>query len=306
MGESGEVVEGAASGSTGTAPASGGQGQAPAYTQPHLQLSAPMNIVAATPASAIFSAGDTSSITAGQDINFAAQGNHFNTVAAGISLFTYGKAINKDKPNQETGIKLHAATGKVSSQSQSDETRITADKAITQASVTKAVMVAAKQHVLLTAQGAYLKLEGGNIMLHGPGKVEFKATLKELAGPDSATTALPALPKAANLKNFVELNHHWPDLTPVAGGAYRAVFADGTSKVGTLDNKGFARVENIPPGPVQVYFGEDPKPYVPPPILGGDRITLAAVQDELKKHGYDTDADGIEYLLDTLAGRSFE
>ena len=304
--ESGEVVEGAASGSIGTAPASGGQGQAPAYTQPQLQLSSPMGIVAATPASAIFAAGDTSSITAGQDINFAAQGNHFNTVAAGISLFTYGKASSKDKPNQETGIKLHAATGKVGTQSQCDETRITADKAITVASVTKAVAVAAKQHILMTAQGAYLKLEGGNIMLHGPGKIEFKATIKELAGPDSVTTALPALPKAANLKNFVELNHHWPDLTPVAGGAYRAVFADGTSKNGTLDSKGFARIENIPPGPVQVYYGEDPRPYVPPPVPEMGKLTLAAVQEELKKQGYDTDADGIDFLLDTLAGRSLQ
>lgn len=150
------------SGSTEPAQVSGGQGQAPAYTQRQLQLSAPMGIVAATPASAILAAGDTSSITAGQDINFAAQGNHFNTAAAGIGLFAYGKATDKDKPNQETGITLHAASGKVSSQSQSDETRITADKTITVASVTKAVTVAAKQHVLLTAQGAYLKLEGGN------------------------------------------------------------------------------------------------------------------------------------------------
>jgi hypothetical protein len=158
----------------------------------------------------------------------------------------------------------------------------------------------------MTAQGAYLKLEGGNIMLHGPGKIEFKATMKELAGPQNAVSSLPVLPKAGNLKNFVELNHHWPDLTPVAGGAYRAVFADGTSQEGKLDSKGFARIENIPPGPVQVYYGEDPRPYVPPAVTDMGRTTLAAVQDELKKHGYDTDADGIEFLLDTLAGRSLQ
>jgi type VI secretion system secreted protein VgrG len=234
------------------------------------------------------------------------EGNSFQTVKSGISLFTYGKASSADKPNQEAGIRLHAASGKVSSQSQSDETRITADKAITVASVTKAVSVAAKEHVLMTAQGAYLKLEGGNIMLHGPGTIEFKASMKELAGPDSAATALPALPKAANLKNFVELNHHWPDLTPVAGGAYRAVFADGTSKNGTLDSKGFARLENIPPGLVQVYYGEDPRPYVPPPVTDMGKTTFAAVQEELKKQGYDTDADGIDFLLETLAGRNLQ
>jgi uncharacterized protein involved in type VI secretion and phage assembly len=306
MCDSAEVIRAADSGGTEPGAVSGGQGQAAAYTGPHLQLSSPMGILAATPGSAIVAAGDTSSITAGQDVNCTAQGNHFSTVAAGIGLFTYGKASNKDKPNQETGITLHGASGKVSSQSQSDETRITADKAITVASVTKAATVAAKQHILMTAQGAFLKLEGGNIMLHGPGKIEFKASKKELTGPESASRALPALPKLANLRNFVELNHHWPDLTPVAGGAYRVVFADGTSKEGTLDAKGFARIENIPPGPVQAYYGEDPKPYIPPAVTDLGKITLAAVQAELKKQGYDTDADGIDFLLDTLAGRSLQ
>ncbi|MEJ7807229.1 MAG: DUF2345 domain-containing protein, partial [Telluria sp.] len=195
MRESGEVVEGSDSGSTGASSLAGGQGQAPAYTESQLQLSSPNGIVAATPASAIFTAGDTSSITAGQDINVAAQGNYFNTVAHGISLFTYGKAASADKPNQETGIKLHAASGKLSLQSQSGETTVTADKAITVASVTKAVTISApSKHVMLTAQGAFIKLEGGNIMIHGPGKMEFKASQKELTGPKSATSqvSLPA------------------------------------------------------------------------------------------------------------------
>jgi uncharacterized protein (DUF2345 family) len=102
----------------------------------------------------MISAGATTSIVAGQDINFATQGNVGHAVKAGISLFTYGKANNASKPGQETGIRLHAASGKLSSQSQAGETRITADTAITVASVTKNVKVAAKEHLLLTAQGA--------------------------------------------------------------------------------------------------------------------------------------------------------
>jgi type VI secretion system secreted protein VgrG len=50
--------------------------------------------------------------------------------------------------------------------------------------------------VLLTAQGACLKLVGGDIMLHAPGKVEFKASMKELAGPKSSTASY-ALPKGS-------------------------------------------------------------------------------------------------------------
>ncbi|MEJ7807256.1 MAG: DUF2345 domain-containing protein, partial [Telluria sp.] len=178
---------------------SGGAGTAVAYSKPQMQLSGAAGIVASTPASALFCAGATSSITAGQDINFASQGNSHHLVAVGISLFTYGKATNPGKPNQETGIKLHAASGKASVQSQSGETRLTADKGITVTSVAKSVSVGARQHLLLTAQGAYIKLEGGNIMIHGPGKMEFKATQKELAGPKNATheAASPPIGKLA-------------------------------------------------------------------------------------------------------------
>ena len=187
------VFKGVGSG-TG-ADGAGGAGNATAYNAPQLQISGAAGIVTSTPAAAIFYAGRTSSITAGQDINVAAQGNSFHAVATGISLFTYGKASSKDKPNQEVGVRLHAASGKVSSQSQADETRITADKAITVASVTKSINVTAKQHVMLTAQGAFIKLEGGNIMIHGPGKMEFKASKKELAGPKRSSSTLE-MPKA--------------------------------------------------------------------------------------------------------------
>lgn len=192
MAHSAQVIEGKHSGAG--ADGAGGIGEATAYTEPQLQLSGAAGISTMTPASVFCYAGNASSITAGQDINVAAQGSSFCAVRAGISLFTYGKASNTDKPNQETGMRLHAASGKLSSQSQSGETRVTADKAITVASVTKTATVAAKGHVLLTAQGAFIKLEGGNILVHGPGKMEFKASMKELAGPksSSSTLALPA------------------------------------------------------------------------------------------------------------------
>ncbi|WP_035789287.1 DUF2345 domain-containing protein [Janthinobacterium sp. CG3] len=243
----------------------GGGGQTPVttYTEAQLQLSSPAGIAATTPANAILAAGNTGSVTAGQDINFAAQGNSYYLVKAGVSLFTYGKAGNKDKPNQETGIKLHAATGKVSSQSQSDKTSITADKAVTVASVTQSVNIAAKEHLLMTAQGAYLKLEGGNIMIHGPGKMDFKASMKELTGPASSSPKLPYLPNHADLNNFIELNYRWDDMQPMVGAPYMVKFDNGTSIEGKLDAKGFARLENTPNRSATVTYGEDERDAVP-------------------------------------------
>ena len=171
----------------------GGQGSVTAWSEAHLQFSSSAGIATTTPADAILAAGNSSTIAAGQDIATAAQGNSSHLVAQGISLFTYGKAQDAKKPNQETGIKLHAASGKVSTQSQSDQTKVTADKDVTVQG--REVKVSAQKHAFLTAMGAFIRIEGGNITLAAPGKVEFKAGMKEFAGPGSTAHVAPTLPK---------------------------------------------------------------------------------------------------------------
>jgi type VI secretion system secreted protein VgrG len=242
MGHSAELV-----GSTDTG---GASVKVSAYSEPHVQLSSPAGIVAGTSADAILSAGVSSSITAGQDINFAAQGNAFTAVVGGISLFTYGKAGNKTKPNQELGIKLHAASGKVSSQSQSGITTLVADKVVTVASVTKTVAISApKKHVLLTAQGAYIKLEGGNIEVHAPGKVDFKASKKELTTPVSVAGADIAMKVSElNIKRDLEVEYVDADGNVLVDEPIEFHFADGTEKKVSLDGSGKAKLSNVPMG----------------------------------------------------------
>ncbi|MCB4359498.1 type VI secretion system Vgr family protein [Quatrionicoccus australiensis] len=176
----------------------GGSGTVPAWTQPRLHYAAPGGIVQLTPANLILASGKCLSL-GGQDINLIAQGNHSLAVKDGIALFTVGKANNKNKPNQETGIHLHAASGSISLQSQSGKTTAAADKKVTITSTTGSLNASAKSHILATAQGAYLKIEGGNIQLHAPGKVELKASQKNLTGPKSSSSSA-SLPKAGELK----------------------------------------------------------------------------------------------------------
>ena len=166
-------------------PTAGGEGCARAWSAPRLQYSAPGGIAQLTPASAILVAGKTLSLAA-QDINLVAQGNHSLAVKDGLALFTVGKASGS-KPNTETGIALHAASGKVSVQAQSGQLSAAADKTVTVASTTANLKASAKTHLLATAGGAYLKLEGGNIELHAPGPVKLKASMKNLTGPAMAT-----------------------------------------------------------------------------------------------------------------------
>ncbi|MGI4846285.1 MAG: DUF2345 domain-containing protein [Janthinobacterium lividum] len=238
----------------------------------------------------MFSAGTSTAIGAGQDINLIAQGSYTNSVAGGISLFTYGKASNASKPNQETGIRLHAASGKFSSQSQAGPTRITADKAVTVASVNKTVNIAARKHVLLTAQGAYIKLEGGNIEVHAPGQVEFKASKKELAGPASSKPVLPLMPQASDLprppdafSNRVDVSSLFSPDELAAGVAYKVTRGDGNVYSGTLDSHG--RTERL--------FGDEGEAL--DVLVGGGEwsVDVAATSTgphcECDSHGHDDD-----------------
>jgi len=222
-----------------------------AFAAPLLQVDSPAGIIAATPASAVLTAGATGSISAGQDINFAVQANLQHGAAHGISLFTFGKAGDSAKRNKETGLHLHAASGKFSSQSQDGPTALNAAQQITVASSDAEVNIAAKKHVRFTAQGAALRLEGGNIELRAPGKVEFKASMKELTGAQDGSAQLPTLPRLAvpNLpaqySNRLDLHNLFVqhDFNAVSFAARRA---DGKAVTGLLDQHGRSAQVHVP------------------------------------------------------------
>ncbi|MBA4155675.1 DUF2345 domain-containing protein, partial [Flavobacterium sp.] len=81
-------------------------------------------------------------------------------------------------------------------QSQSDKTTLTASQTLTIASTQASIRIAAPHHLLMTAQGAGIILEGGNITLTAPGTAAFKASMKVLAGAGRSTPQLPNLPKS--------------------------------------------------------------------------------------------------------------
>lgn len=176
----------------------GGAGSISAWSRPDLLISAPGGVGSATPAHSVMSAGRTASLAAGQDINWTSQRHTAVAVKAGLSLFTYGKAQNTNKPNAETGMQLHAASGNVSVQAQANTLNLTADKAIAVASVTNAITMGSPRHVLLTAGGSSLRITSGNITLTTSGPASFKAAMKELTGAGSANASL-SLPKPGKL-----------------------------------------------------------------------------------------------------------
>lgn len=239
-------ARGRANGGMGTArsagrsawPIEGGHGRIPVLQRPDLALAAPGGIQLATPASAVWAAGTTLSLTASQDLTQTTTGNHAVAARAGLAWFTHGKAQARAKPNQETGIALHAASGKVLSQSQSAATHLTAAQRVTVTSTQADIQASAPQHIQLAAGGSALRIEGGDITLTTPGPARFRAAMKELAGGGSASESLD-LPDAKELfdEQFVLTDEQSQE--PLAGAPYRIEDAAGNLVAsGITDSQG--------------------------------------------------------------------
>jgi type VI secretion system secreted protein VgrG len=70
-----------------------------------------------------------------------------------------------------------------------------------------------------------------------------------------APTHNPNDPDNQKKKSWIEIQLNDEDGNPVPGEPYKVTLPDGTTIAdGTLDNKGFARVDNIDPGTCQVTF----------------------------------------------------
>ncbi|MDB5799955.1 MAG: vgrG, partial [Rhodocyclales bacterium] len=186
---------------TGNAPSEsvgGGAGTVPAWSEPMIVAESPAGIAALTPKSAVLVAGNTLTLVAA-DIHIASQGKQAWAVKDGIALYTYGKQSDTKRPVKDTGLKLHAAKGKVSVQAQSDKADFNADKAVTITSTTADVLLQGKGKLLLTAGGAGIEIAGGDITLTASGTVDLKAAQRNLSGGKSASGGAITLPAPTDL-----------------------------------------------------------------------------------------------------------
>jgi uncharacterized protein (DUF2345 family) len=103
-------------------------------------------------------------------------------------MYTAGAEPKPESPNQERGIALHAAQGKVSARAHKNQAILAAKTNVKITSTQADVQLSApSKHLLATAAGAYIRIEGDNIELGAPGKVEFKGTQREWTGANNAS-----------------------------------------------------------------------------------------------------------------------
>jgi type VI secretion system secreted protein VgrG len=87
-----------------------------------------------------------------------------------------------------------ARQGKVQVQAQHGEMEWTSEKNQDITSTTRKIRFNAKQEVLLTSGGAYVRIKDGSIFLHCPGTLSVKGAQHVFSGPDSMNPPMPQFP----------------------------------------------------------------------------------------------------------------
>ncbi|KVM74003.1 type VI secretion protein ImpA [Burkholderia gladioli] len=163
--------------------AGGGTGNANVFKSPVMLVASPSGIALSTQESVHVSSDEQTNLISGQSTFIASGKSLVASVAEKISLFV-----------QNAGMKLFAAKGKIEVQAHLDNIEITAQKAVKVLSATENIDVAAKQDILLTSGGAYIRIKDGNIEIHAPGKIDVKGQQHEFGGPAEMPYPLPPLP----------------------------------------------------------------------------------------------------------------
>jgi type VI secretion system secreted protein VgrG len=81
------------------------------------------------------------------------------------------------------------------------------------------------------------------------------------------------------------------------------MFADGTLRTGTLDASGYARLQGIPPGPADVFYGEDARAPALQPVVLHD-VNEQSLASDLRRLGLDPATLDLQALVERQAGRA--
>jgi type VI secretion system secreted protein VgrG len=132
-------------------------------------------------------------------------------------------------------MKLFAGAGDVAIEAQSGELHAEAQSAITVSNREGAITVNAKDELILTCCGAYIKLSGGNIEFGAPGNILLKSVNMQKMGPSSINAPVRNLP--TGLKGGFNITHQETG-EPMAYTLYRITTEEGVVFEGTSDKDG--------------------------------------------------------------------
>jgi len=220
---------GVAGPSSGGVTAGGGTGNANVFKKPIILVASPAGIALSTQQSTQLYADRQINLVSGQSTHIATGKSLIAGVTEKISLFV-----------QNAGMKLFAAKGKVEIQAQRDNIELTAQQSLKLISATDKIQAAAKQEILLTSGGAYIRIADGNVQIHAPGIISLKGTQHSLSGPTRMDMNNPNWPDSLpTQKLMLNLSASPSSSSSVpAGMPYKLLAGGALVKKGLTDNTG--------------------------------------------------------------------
>jgi type VI secretion system secreted protein VgrG len=196
-----------------------------------LLLSAPEGIAQSTPKSVQLAAGENVISTSGKHTDFSALKRF--TVAAGerVSVFA-----------QKLGIKIFASKGKVEIQAQGDEMTLDALKDIRISSSEGKLVISAKQEIILTSGGGYIRIADGTVECAAPDKIIQRAAVWQKFGGQSISQAVQSWESAdfAVVPEVMRLS----DNSPVTGLTLGLTGGDGSQQKLVTSASGATTAQN--------------------------------------------------------------
>lgn len=208
--------------------------------QAAIAITAPAGISLATPKSVTNHAGDNIDLVAQQHLQMTS-GQRVNVHAGhGVFLFAH-----------EEGLSAIANQGPVKMQSQAADTQIDSAQSIKLTAAGGQLSgMASEQVVFVTSGGAYLKLDGGNIEIGGPGSFTVKTASHSWMGAASMSTDLPRFEKAPLGREFKlvrasdgkELAGYQGEVRNAAGELLSSGATDDSGKLSPLKSERFEKL----------------------------------------------------------------
>ncbi|WP_213342704.1 type VI secretion system Vgr family protein [Enterobacter hormaechei] len=169
------------------------------------------------------SASDNMTLTAGKQLDVGAQ-NDF-TLAAGKQLSLYSREGAKLFSSQND-IDIQAQGGNITTWSTQD----------THVSSGRKMVVTAQDELTLICGGGYIKINGGNVEIGGPGKLLIKNTGIRKAGTGSMQGVMKSFEPSTFDEKFVIRNALTQE--PLPGKAYKITMPNGSVVTGITDAQG--------------------------------------------------------------------
>lgn len=208
----------------------------------------------------------------------------FASLKQGIRLFTY-----------KLGMRLYFGKNDISLQALKQFVNFSAAVEINERA--NEIRLIARDELSINGGGSTTTLNSGEITHATSGNFTIHSTTMTYTG--AKNLPVPATP-STDSPTWLELKYTYADQKPMVGAPYKLFFENGETREGTLDAKGFARLEGVPNCSAYVEYGEDcreAQPAYPRPanaVYGQSIDSLSAAQ--ALRAAYIKQED--EYLLD--------